>query len=227
MAYLSSDQRRQHILKAAIEVIAAEGLAAATTRRIADRAKAPLGAIHYCFKNKDELVRLIADEGAAMLKTYFDGFDPQKGIEATIRSDINSMWRWYQDNIGLQLALTEMGFARIRRGGPPKDVYAMWDRYGRTIMREHLAAAQKCDSRKLMVPIDEIVRFILHRFDGMTLEYAASKDKKSCQRQIELLTNAIIQMAVPATSKRSMQAAASPASPKSVNGKVLEAASAK
>lgn len=197
MAYLSSDERRQNILKAAIEVIASEGLAAATTRRIAEQAGAPLGAMHYCFKNKDELVQLIAQEGANMLQSYFTEFDPNAGIEATIRNDIESMWRWYQDNIGLQVALTEMGFARIRRGGAPEEVYAMWGPYGRDIMRDHLQRAQRNDSQKLMLPIDDIVRFILHRFDGMTLEYAASKDRRSCQRQIDMLADAMVALAVP------------------------------
>lgn len=196
MPYILVEERRQHIIKAAIEVIAEQGLANATTRRIAERAGAPLSALHYCFKNKNELIQVIAAEGAAMLRTFFTDFDATQGIEASIRGDIGALWRWYQENSGLQLALLELGMNRIRRGGPPKEVYGMWGPFGRDMMREHLQAAARHDTRKLKLPVEEIVRFILHRFDGLALEFAASRDVKACQRQVDLLADAIVLLAL-------------------------------
>jgi len=200
LPYILVEERRQHIIKAAIEIIAEHGLARTTTRRIAERAGAPLSALHYCFKNKNELIQVIAAEGAAMLRSFFTDFDPARGIEACIRGDIAALWRWYQENAGLQLALLELGMNRIRRGGPAKEVYAMWGPFGRDMMREHLQAATRHDSRKLKLPIDEIVRFILHRFDGLSLEFAASRDVKACQRQVDLLADAIVMLALGDTS---------------------------
>ena len=101
MAYLPAEERRQRIVEAAIEVIAAEGLAGATTRRIAERADAPLGALHYCFRNKDELMQVVAEHGATALRTSFDDVDPSAGLEATIRSSIAAMWSWVRANVGL------------------------------------------------------------------------------------------------------------------------------
>jgi AcrR family transcriptional regulator len=196
LPYILVEERRQHIIKAAIEVVAEEGLAGATTRRIAERAGAPLSALHYCFKNKNELIQVIAAEGAAMLRTFLADVDPTQGLEATLRGDIAAMWRWYQENAGLQLALLELGMNRIRRGGSPKDIYAMWGPYGRDTMREHFQAAARHDTRKLKLPVDEVVRFILHRFDGLILEFAASRDVKACQRQVDLLADAIVLLAL-------------------------------
>jgi AcrR family transcriptional regulator len=197
VAYILVDDRRQQIIAAAIDVIAEEGLAKATTRRIAERAKAPLSALHYCFKNKNELVQLIAGEGAARLRAAFADFDPTQGSEATIRYDIAVLWKWYKQNAGLQLALLELGMNRIRRGGKPKDMYAMWGPFGRDMMREHLQAAQEHDKREMLLPIDQVVRFILHRFDGLILELAASQDLKACQRQVDLLAEAVVLLAIP------------------------------
>jgi AcrR family transcriptional regulator len=197
LTYLSVDERREQFIKAAVDVIASEGLARATTRRIAEEAGAPLGAVHYCFKNKDELVRLLANEAATMMQSCFGTFDPQAGVEATIRNDIEALWRWYRQNIGLQLALLELGMNRLRRGGTAQEVYAMWDPFGREVMIKHLQEAQKHDTQKLMLPIPDIVRFILHRFDGLTLEFAASRDVKACQRQIDMLADAMVLLAVP------------------------------
>src|SRR5690606_16858999 len=65
VAYLSADVRRRQIIDAAIEVIATEGLARATTRRIAERADATLGSLNHCFRGKDELMRLVLERGIA------------------------------------------------------------------------------------------------------------------------------------------------------------------
>jgi AcrR family transcriptional regulator len=197
MPYLSWEERRSQFIDAAIEVIAAEGLARLTTRRIAERAQAPLGALHYCFRNKDELIQLIAERGAKMLVESFAGVDPDRGIEATIRDSLAALWDWYEDNIGLQFALTEMGMNRIRKGGDPAEIDSMWGPYGQDLLTEHLEQAVKVDSRQLALPIAEIVRFILGRFDGLTIEYAATKDREACRRQVEILGDAIVAVALP------------------------------
>lgn len=210
MAYLSADERRQRIVEAAIQVIAEEGLARATTRRIADRAEAPLGALHYCFRNKDELMQVVAEHGASELRERFDDVDPGEGLEATIRNSIGAMWSWVRANLGLQLALMELGLWRIRRGGDPKEVYAMWNSFGGDLLRERLEAAAKVDSVVPAITIDEMVRFINHRFDGLAYEFAASLDETACERQTLLLADAIVLLALPAdpASVRSLGSAA-------------------
>jgi len=200
MAYLSADERRQRIVEAAIEVIAEEGLARATTRRIADRAEAPLGALHYCFRNKDELMQVVAEHGAAELRERFNDVDPRVGLEATIRDSIGAMWSWVRANLGLQLALMELGLWRIRRGGDPQEVYAMWNSFGGDLLRERLQAAVQIDAVTPAITVDEMVRFINHRFDGLAYEFAASRDEAACERQTMLLADAIILLALPATS---------------------------
>lgn len=196
MVYMPVSERRKEVIRAAIDVIASEGLERTTTRRIAERAGVPLGALHYCFKNKDEVLEGIKDVGTCMLREAFSAVDPSEGLEATIRNDIEALWNWYQENIWLQFALTEMGMRYIRQGAQPSKVYAMWGPWGRDIVQSHLDAAQKHDKRKSKIPIKDIVRFILHRFDGLTLEYAASQDLKACQRQVDLLTEAIVWLAL-------------------------------
>lgn len=202
MAYLSAEERRQRIVEAAIEVIAAEGFARATTRRIAEHADAPLGALHYCFRNKDELIQAVAEHGATELRARFDGVDPSQGLETTIRNSVGAMWSWVRANLGLQLALMELGLWRIRRGGDPQEVYAMWNSFGGDLLRERLEQAAQADSVAPAITIDEMVRFINHRFDGLAYEYAASRDEAACERQTELLADAIVLLALPAATDR-------------------------
>jgi len=202
VAYLSAEERRRTIIDAAIEVIAQEGLARATTRRIAERANAPLGALHYCFRNKEELIQVVADEGAQMLEAAFDEVDPSVGFEQTLRDSIGALWRWVEGNAGLQLALLELAMWRIREADEGTDLYVMWDRFGGDLLRDRLGRALEQDPVDLMVPLDEIVRFINHRFDGLMLEYAASNDAAACERQTELLADAMLLLSVPGTEPR-------------------------
>jgi AcrR family transcriptional regulator len=202
VAYLSAEERRRTIIDAAIEVIANEGLARATTRRIAERAEAPLGALHYCFRNKEELIQVVSDEGAEMLAAAFDDVDPAVGFEATLRESIAALWHWVEANVGLQLALMELAMFQIRQGDD-KDLYRMWDRFGGDLLRDRLGRALEVDPVDLQIPLDEIVRFINHRFDGLILEFAASKDVEACRRQTELLAEAMILLSVPRKGRRS------------------------
>lgn len=194
MAYVPGAERREQIIKAAVEVVAAEGLNGATTRRVAERANAPLGALHYCFRNKDELIRLVMAKGAERLVEVFSDVTHTGGIESTIRQCISALWAWYREDIGLQLALTEFGMGRIRRGGDAEEMYAMWAPFGRDLLTHHLTSAAQHDTTDYAVPVEEIVRFILHRFDGMTLEYAASQDQAACERQLEILADAMVRI---------------------------------
>jgi AcrR family transcriptional regulator len=197
MVYLAADERRRSIVDAAVEVIASEGLKGATTRKIADHAKAPLGALHYCFRNKNELIDLVAERGASMLRTAFDSVDPGRGIEATIRDSVAAYWHWVQENIGLQLALMELGMWRIREGRGTEGVYAMYDAFGGDLIRDNLERAVATDSTTPAISVDEIARFIIHRFDGMVFEYAASRDETACRRQADLLADALVLLALP------------------------------
>jgi AcrR family transcriptional regulator len=70
----SAEERREQLLDAAVEVIAEQGLNRATTRAITDRAGLALGAFHYVFSSKDELLeavihRVVRDIDATMAET--------------------------------------------------------------------------------------------------------------------------------------------------------------
>ena len=65
MERVPAGQRRGDFITAAVQIIAERGVHGATTRRIAERAKAPLASLHYCFHTKEELFLAIYEEMAA------------------------------------------------------------------------------------------------------------------------------------------------------------------
>ncbi|HAT2603242.1 TPA: TetR family transcriptional regulator, partial [Kluyvera intermedia] len=96
MSYLSRDERRELILKAAMRVALSDGFAGMTVRRIANEAGVATGQVHHHFSSGAELkaqafVRVMGElldvdvlpESAswrerlhAMLGSNEDGFDP-------------------------------------------------------------------------------------------------------------------------------------------------------
>jgi AcrR family transcriptional regulator len=55
VAHVPAQERRQQIIEAAVRVLAREGVAGASTRRIAEEADANLGTLHYTFRGKDDV----------------------------------------------------------------------------------------------------------------------------------------------------------------------------
>jgi AcrR family transcriptional regulator len=193
VAYLSADVRRQQIIDAAIDVIATEGLTRATTRRIADRAEATLGSLNHCFRGKDELMGLVLERGFATMEDAFADIDPHDGLETTIRAVVAAYWRWVRDNLGVHLAMMELLMWAIRRQQPGRHLYAdANDPHGGNLVRSMLSTAIEADGRTPATSVDQLARFLIHRFDGLVLEYAESRDITACEQQTELLADALI-----------------------------------
>jgi AcrR family transcriptional regulator len=194
MPYVSADDRREAFLDAAIDVIAEEGLARTTTRRIAERADAPLGALHYCFRNKNELLELMTERGAATIRAALGELDTSRGVEDVIRDGILVYWRWVKENFGLQLALFELQLWMIRNHR--EKLASLWNSFGIEEFRAHIDAAAALEGVTLAVPADDVVQFIFHRLDALTLEYAVTSDEQACVRQIDMLTDAMVRAAL-------------------------------
>src|SRR5687767_2758740 len=82
------EAKRRELLKAATSVIAEEGLANTSLRKVAQRAGCTTGAVTYYFADKQELVTSVADIG-------FDRFDAML-TAAREEADIRTVFeRWF------------------------------------------------------------------------------------------------------------------------------------
>lgn len=196
MAYLANEDRREMIIDATVHVIAQMGLPKATTRRIAEQAESSLGALHYCFRGKDDLLAAVLERIRRTMDASFLDIDPEQGFDATVRALADSYWHWLRENMGLHLAIAELVMWEMRREKPGKRLYAKLNRsFGGDLLRSSMQRAAEVDGFEPAVPIDELARFIVHRFDGMTFEYAQSADAVACGRQVDLLVDAVLCLA--------------------------------
>lgn len=61
MPRVPAERRREQLIGATIDLAIDEGLAAASVRRIAERANVSLGVVHYCFSSKEALINAVAE----------------------------------------------------------------------------------------------------------------------------------------------------------------------
>ncbi|MFJ8546206.1 TetR/AcrR family transcriptional regulator [Streptomyces sp. NPDC093586] len=99
MAYVSADTRREQLIEAAVRVIAREGADRATTRKIAEEAKAPLASLHYCFQNKENLLLAVFTQLSGEMPIEAD---PPEGEDASLgrimERRMTSAMQWTVEN---------------------------------------------------------------------------------------------------------------------------------
>lgn len=110
----SSDGRRTDLIDAALRVLARDGVASATTRKIADEAGLPLGAVNYWFAGKDDLMEAVIID---VLDKLSDAMERAAAASngATLLDSLRAAWRVVEDDDpGAQLALYELTSLSIR-----------------------------------------------------------------------------------------------------------------
>ena len=82
-----TEELRERILEAAVDLIAAEGVSGFTTRRIVEEASTSIPAMYELFGDKSGLVREIFFEGFRLLRSRFDALEQSEDP----RSDLVSL----------------------------------------------------------------------------------------------------------------------------------------
>lgn len=93
--------RRDRIIDAAIEMIAEQGVAGTSHRKVAARADVPLGSMTYHFEGMDELLHAAFTRFAALIAARFEerlaqartSEQAQEAVVALIHSDLNQSAR--------------------------------------------------------------------------------------------------------------------------------------
>lgn len=109
----ASAGKRTELIDAALRVLARDGVSAATTRKIADEAGLPLGAVHYWFAGKDDLMEAVV---ASVLDKFSEAMDrAADSTPATLLESFRGAWKVVEaDDPGAQLALYELTSLSLR-----------------------------------------------------------------------------------------------------------------
>jgi AcrR family transcriptional regulator len=184
MARYTTEQRREQLVAAAIEVMSREGLERTTTRKIAQQADAAQGAINYAFRDKNELLTAVVGEVTLQVeKVLREAVDPTKGLAAAIDDALRGFLRFVVSDDGLQLMQYELTI--FCRRTPGLEWLAEWQytRYA-AAARDVFGAALAHDAEPIAIDLDELCRFLVAAVDGLVIQYEVNKDAVRVERDL-------------------------------------------
>ncbi|OBF20644.1 TetR/AcrR family transcriptional regulator [Mycobacterium sp. ACS4331] len=172
MAYVPSDERRHQFIQAAAKVIREEGLAKATTRRIAQEAKAPLASLHYCFRNKEDLFVAVSqtfgESGTAYVgRNVVAGMGVLKATQELLRAFTELVAESNEAQIG-EFEFYAWAMRSPERHRASKVVYALWT--SRLAGYLTLACSGSDEDVDRDVDVESLGRAILAVTDGFSLQ---------------------------------------------------------
>lgn len=192
--------RRTQIIEAAAAVIARDGVAGATTRRIAAEAKLSLATLHYVFKTKDDIL-------AAVLESLIDhasqdnsaiaahlvtppGAGPP-ALSEVIHRLVRTAWGLVCGDLVTQRVEYELTLYALRT---PEAAHL-----GRALRDYHLTAIEQIIRRTLErtgqmshIPPRDLAHLIYCAIDGVLLDYLVDPDADQADRSLAHLAGAVL-----------------------------------
>ena len=177
MRRIPQAQRREELIAAATRVIARDGVTAATTRAIVAEAGMPLGAFHYIFGSRDELLAAVIDtttEEQKFLVFTSVGIDEDRGAEAVLRAGLDAYIDWLVADPLRELALAELALYASRTGAAG-GTRTQYDVYYRSA-DESLRRVSELTGQSWTVPLEQLARYLVVIVDGITTTWLADRD---------------------------------------------------
>jgi AcrR family transcriptional regulator len=124
MARIPVAQRRRDFIDAAVEVIASYGIDGATTRRIAEQAKANVAMLHYCYDSKEDLFADVYEYVSGKYREVIEESDPHTTLPEAAQAIMRGVMQCYVDSPSFTATTFELvNWARRQHGDRGIAVY--------------------------------------------------------------------------------------------------------
>ncbi len=192
MARLSADERRRLLVEAAIRVMTRDGVAQATTRAIVGEADMSLGAFHYCFRSKEELLEhvivAITDRTALPALEIIEG---PGTLEEKLRGSLTSYWQHVLDHPDEHQLTYELTQHAARTPGLAELARKQYGNYLDANTRIVEALSTHADVT-WKFPVPTVVRYLTAVIDGLTLLYLNEGDADAATAAIEVAAQLLL-----------------------------------
>ncbi|MGW2182462.1 TetR/AcrR family transcriptional regulator [Streptomyces sp. NPDC001732] len=178
MTRRSAEERREQLVEAALKVMIRDGVAKATTRAIVGEAGLPLGAFHYCFRSKEELLHGVIER--IMHRTLPPVPAPATRAEDStphdiIRTALHTYWDRVRERPEEHLVTYELTQYALRKPGLADVARRQYAHYLQ-VMRDHLDAIADTAGISWTVDAAGLARYSLGVMDGLTLTWLIDRD---------------------------------------------------
>jgi AcrR family transcriptional regulator len=200
---MAATERREALARAALAVIAREGVHAATTRAIVAEAGMPLASFHYAVASRDELLRDVVElvvgsqDSAAFGTLELNARD----LRSAIRGVLGSYFDIVRADPSREQAMFELTQYALRTPALadfPGEQYAVY----RGLAARLLEAGAARYRVRWNTPIPELAALAVALTDGATLAWLATRDDAAAERLLDLAADAIAGHAIPAAPAR-------------------------
>ncbi|MEU1850552.1 TetR/AcrR family transcriptional regulator [Streptomyces sp. NPDC019990] len=195
MAHVSAAERRRQLIKAAIGLMAREGVAAGSTRAIAAELGVAQATVHYTFGRKEELYRAVMEQLTHDLTDQVTRAAPtDASFEDTIVTLAEALRRTVLEQPASHQLLTELSMFALRT---PSLKEALRSHCGEVlaVTTKLIAQAAERTGHQLGQPAETIARFFLAGFDGLTMQHLSLPDEEAESVCLRSLVSAVLAMA--------------------------------
>ncbi|XUL86272.1 TetR/AcrR family transcriptional regulator [Streptomyces galilaeus] len=195
MAHVSAAERRPQLIKAAIDLMTREGVAAGSTRAIAAELGVAQATVHYTFGTKEGLYRAVMDQLTQDLVAQVERAAPTDGgFEETASVLAAALWRTVREQPASHQLLSELSMFALRTPALKEALETHYRGWTEVTARLITEAAERT-GQPLAQPADTIARFFLAGFDGLTQQHLALPEEEAEHTCLQAFVSAVVAMA--------------------------------
>jgi len=193
------EDRRAALARAALTVLARDGLAAATTRAIVAEAGMSLASFHYAYESRLALLRdvitLVVEGERAAVAPLLD-LEPTD-LPGLLRAGVAAYADVLRADPGREQGMLELTHLALREPaltGVAQEQYAQY----RALVTEMLVIAASRTGMRWRMPAESLARFVVTCMDGLTIGWLVDRDDAALEPQLDMITRALLEHAEPA-----------------------------
>lgn len=177
MTRIAADDRRELFVNAAIRVIGREGVARATTRRIASEAGLSQASLGYVYRGKEELFFEVLDAGTRRFHELLSEIDKDAGLPRTTEWLMYEVFDWFVAEGDLFHAMFELliwAWHHDEDMTAAREVYDTYIGLAAEVLRAAVPAGDALD-------VMPLARCVIAALDGVYLQYVTYGDLASAR----------------------------------------------
>ncbi|MER6242193.1 TetR/AcrR family transcriptional regulator [Streptomyces griseorubiginosus] len=195
MAHVTAAERRPQLIKAAIDLMTREGVAAGSTRAISAELGVAQATVHYTFGTKEELYRAVMEQLTEDLVSQVEQAAPTHGnFEESLFALAEALWQTVLSQPESYQLLTELTLYALRT---PHLSQALDNHFAgiTDVTSQLIEQAADRTGHRLQQPTATTARFFLAAFDGMSMQHLSMPDEEAEQACLKALVSAVVAMA--------------------------------
>ncbi|WP_125776258.1 TetR/AcrR family transcriptional regulator [Antribacter gilvus] len=198
------EQRRAEIVDAGLRVAMRDGVEAVTVRQVAREAGVSLGTVHYCFDDKEALLRAMGRAIAlAASQPVLDALEASDDAFGMAAAAAKSLLVGLKDNRHMRLLTFEFATAGARQPVLREVALAHLEQsYAMT--RSYLEVFAERGGVRYRVDIEFLARMVAALIDGIEIAWLVTEDDESAQEAFDELARMVLSYVVRDPSTRSV-----------------------